>query len=64
MTKYEKFVISAYTGHYVARKDDWNDFVGFIEEKLGRTIYTHKIPLVTEELKKAVEQEFLNICNS
>ena len=65
MTKYEKFVVSAYTGVYMGRRDEYFEFLNFAAMKLGKTeIYTHEIPKVKAELKEAVRQEFLIICYS
>lgn len=67
MTKYEKFVVSAYTGVNLVKNDDWFEFLDFIAKKLGRTkICVHELidEDVQEELKKVVKQEFLNIYNS
>ena len=61
MTKKEKLIVSAYTGVLMT---DFGDLHEFIEEKLGRPIWTHELAdkLVMEELKKAVKEDFLKLC--
>ena len=61
MTKKEKLIVSAYTGVLMT---DFDDLHEFIEEKLGRPVWTHELAdkLVMEELKKAVKEDFLKLC--
>lgn len=61
MTKEEKLIVSAYTSVLMT---DFHDYHKFIEEKLGRPVWTHEIASesVTEELKKAVKEDFLKLC--
>ena len=61
MTKEERLIVSAYTGVLMTDMGDLHDF---IEEKLGRPVYTHELAdeLVVKELKKAVKKDFLKLC--
>ena len=61
MTKEEKLIVSAYTGVLMT---EFNDLHEFIEEKLGRPVWTHELAneLVVEELKMAVKEDFLKLC--
>ena len=61
MTKQEKLIVSAYTGVLMT---DFGDLHKFIEERLGRPVFTHELAneLVIEELKKAVKEDFLGLC--
>lgn len=61
MTKQEKLIVSAYTGVLMT---DFNDFYKFVEERLGRPIFTHQFAseLVQDELKKAVKEDFMKLC--
>lgn len=61
MTKQEKLIVSAYTGVLMT---DFDDLHKFIEEKLGRPVFTHELAdeLVVKELKRAVKQDFLGLC--
>lgn len=61
MTKEEKLIVSAYTGVLMT---EFSDLHEFIEEKLGRPVWTHELAneLVVEELKIAVKEDFLKLC--
>ena len=61
MTKEEKLIVSVNTGVLMVNFDELQKF---IEEKLGRTVWTHELAceFVTEELKKAVKEDFLKLC--
>lgn len=61
MTKKERLIVSAYTGVLMT---DFSDLHKFIEEKLGRPVWTHELASesVKEELKKAVKEDFLKLC--
>ena len=62
MTKKEKLIVSAYTGVLMT---DFSDLHKFIKEKLGRPVFTHELAdeLVMKELKKAVKEDFLGLCD-
>lgn len=61
MTKEEKIIISAYTGVLMC---DFGDMQKYIEEKLGRPIWTHELANheVWEQIKKATKSDFLALC--
>ena len=60
MTKEEKLIVSAYTGTLMT---DFNDFVKFVEEKLGRVILTHELgdKNVQAEIKRSVREDFFKL---
>ena len=62
MTRREGAIISAYTGILISK--DFSDVHKYIEEKMGRPVFTHEIPIIGEEkirelarddLKKIIE---------
>lgn len=61
MTKYEKLVVSAYTGVLMVGFDD---FHSFIEKLLGRPIFTHELAdeKITNEIKEMIKPAFLGLC--
>ena len=61
MTKEEKLIVSAYTGILMT---DFSSLHGFIEEKLGRPIWTHQLAekSVWDEIKGAVSKDFMELC--
>lgn len=62
MTLHEKVIVSAYTGVLMC---DFSDVHKYIEDKLGRPVYTHEMASfnVQDEIKKAVKPDFLSLCN-
>lgn len=63
MTKQERIIVSAYTGFLMC---DFSDVHKYIEEKLGRSVWTHEMALdnVQYEIKKAVKEDFLSLCDN
>jgi hypothetical protein len=63
MTKREKIIVSAYTGILMC---DFDDLHKYIEEKLGRPVWTHELASekVVAELKEKSKDDFLAICQS
>lgn len=62
MTKREGVVLSAYTG--VLLCEEFNDVHLYIEELMGRPVYTHELPALEEEIRKRAEKEFKEIIGS
>ena len=60
MTKREKVVVSAYTGVLLC---DFADLHEYIEEIMGRPVWTHELPMLAEEIKKRSRKELFEICN-
>ena len=61
MTKEEKLIVSAYTGFLMC---DWDDLHKFIEDTLGRPVWTHELAddKVNEEIRLRLKPRFLAIC--
>ena len=61
MTKEEKLIVSAYTGFLMC---DWNDLHKFIEDTLGRPVWTHELAdnKLEEEIRLRLKPRFLAIC--
>lgn len=60
MTKRECAIVSAYTGILCG---DFNEFHKYIEEKMGRPIYTHELADKTlwEVIKELSKEDFCNL---
>ncbi len=58
MTKQEKIVVSAYTGVLMC---DFDDLHEYIEDKLGRSVWTHELAseTVSAEIKEKSKADFL-----
>lgn len=63
MTKRELIVVSAFTGILLC---DMVDLHSYIEEKLGRPVWTHELARhdIQAEIKEAARPEMLDICES
>lgn len=61
MTKREKVVVSAYTGVLMC---DMSDLQAYIEELLGRPVWTHELAdeHIQNEIKVKSKPEFLSLC--
>lgn len=57
----EKIIISAYTGYLMC---DFADVHSYIEEKLGRPVYTHELAIssVQNEIRVATKDDFIRLC--
>lgn len=64
MTDREKAIVMAYTGVVMLKDDKLDIFYQYIAEKMGRATYTHELGSdeVAEAIKKAAEQDFLDLC--
>lgn len=61
MTKQERIIVSAYTGFLMC---DFNDMHKYIEEKLGRPVWTHELAdkNVLAEIREKCKSDFLALC--
>lgn len=58
MTKREAAIVSAYTGYLIG---EFSDFHAYVEEIMGRPIFTHELPNIAEELKWKSKKDFVSI---
>ena len=61
MTKEERLIVSAYTGFLMC---DFDDMHKYIEEKLGRPVWTHELAdnKVLKEIREKIKPDFLALC--
>lgn len=61
MTKQERIIVSAYTGFLMC---DFDDMHNYIEEKLGRPVWTHELAdkNVLAEIREKCKLDFLALC--
>ena len=66
MTDREKAIVMAYTGVTMLSGEKFSIFHEYIEEILGRPVWTHElaIDLVWNEIKEKSKADFLEICNT
>ena len=66
MTKEECAIIMAYTGFTMLSGEDFRIFHKYIEDILGRPVYTHELASnsVINEIKEKSRYDFLKLCES
>lgn len=58
MTKRECAIVMAYTGMCMLTGDSLKDYYAYIEEIIGRPVYTHE--LADKEMQRIIRQKSLN----
>lgn len=56
LTPEQAAIVSAYTGYLVGSFRDMHEYA---ERKLGRSIWTHQFPSVSDELREAAKSDFI-----
>lgn len=66
MTDREKAIIMAYTGVAILTGDKFSIFHKYIEDILGRSVWTHELAdhNVCEEIKEKSKSDFLELCKN
>lgn len=66
MTKKECAIVMAYTGFTMLSGEDFRIFHRYIEDILGRPVYTHELASnsVINEIKEKSRYDFLKLCES
>lgn len=66
MTDKEKAIVMAYTGICMLNGDKFDIFHKYVEELMGRPVYTHELGLgkFSEELKRRATPDFIALCES
>lgn len=66
MTKREAAIIMAYTGQVMLTGDDFGIFHKYVENILGRPVYTHEFAYerVMDEIKEKSKNDFIDICKN
>ena len=58
MTKREAAIVSAYTGVLIG---DCNETHRYIEEIMGRQVFTHELSYISDDITKRSKNDFMNI---
>lgn len=66
MTDKERAIIMAYTGISMLTGDKFSIFHKYIEDILGRPVYTHELAnkSVCEEIKEKSKKDFIELCKN
>jgi len=64
MTDREKAIVMAYTGKCMLTEDKFHIFHEYIEEIMGRPVFTHELADkdVSAEIKEKAEDDFITLC--
>ena len=58
MTKREAAIVSAYTGVLIG---NFNEMHRYVEEIMGRQVFTHELSYIFDEITKRSKNDFMNI---
>ena len=61
MTKREAAVVMAFTGVALLVGDDFAYFHKYVEELMGRPVWTHELPTLADEIKRRADPEMRGI---
>jgi hypothetical protein len=66
MTKHELAIIMAYTGISTLTGEDFNIFHKYVEDLMGRPVYTHEFAsrFIENELKERSKPDFIRLCQT
>lgn len=62
MTDKEKAIVMAYTGICMLKEDKFNIFHKYVEDLMGRPVFTHEIGLLANEIKEKAKEDFIRLC--
>ena len=62
MTDKEKAIVMAYTGICMLAGDKFRIFHKYVEDIMGRPVYTHEIGLLADTIKEKAEADFMALC--
>lgn len=62
MTDEEKAIVMAYTGVCTLAGDKLKIFYQYVEDIMGRPVYTHEMLSLSEEIKNKAYKDFIRLC--
>ena len=62
MTDREKAIVMAYTGICMLTDDKFQIFHKYVEDIMGRPIWTHEIGLLEDDIKEKSKSDFMELC--
>ena len=62
MTDRERAVVMAYTGVAMLTGRKFNVFHKYVEELMGRPVFTHELVICADQIKNLAKPEFLELC--
>ena len=62
MTDREKAIVMAYTGACMLTGDKYQIFNKYVEDIMGRPIWTHEMARLADEIKEKSKDDFIKLC--
>ena len=62
MTDREKAIVMAHTGICMLAGEKFSIFHKYVEEILGKPIWTHELPALESQIKEKSKPDFLKLC--
>lgn len=62
MTDKEKAIVMAYTGACMLTGDKFQIFHKYVEDLMGRPVYTHELGFLGEVIKVKSKADFIALC--
>lgn len=62
MTDREKAIVMAYTGVTMLKDDKLQIFHRYVEEIMGRPIWTHEMVQLADDIKEKSKDDFMALC--
>lgn len=62
MTDREKAIVMAYTGIVMLKGDKFKVFHGYVEELMGRPVFTHELLSLHNEIEERSRPDFIRLC--
>ena len=62
MTDREKAIVMAYTGACMLTGDKFQIFHKYVEDIMGRSIWTHEMAQLADEIKEKSKDDFMSLC--
>lgn len=64
MTYRECAIVQAFTGVCMLTEDKTGHFYQYVEEIMGKPIFTHELPMYADEIKEKSREDFINLCKA
>lgn len=62
MTDHERAVVMAFTGTVMLAGESFDIFHKYVENLMGRPVFTHELPDLAPEIKERSRAEFISLC--
>jgi len=62
MTDREKAIVMAHTGICMLAGEKFSIFHEYVEEILGKPVWTHELPALENQIKEKSKPDFLKLC--